>query len=114
MECLVDPADLKALNDTFATVERGINNLNARLVAVMAFVASLPGAPRVDEAQLERSLASLRTRQVLDPTLTQPEDFVREALGELRRMAEGLEAASRRKPDLEPVDLMTRHAKRAE
>jgi hypothetical protein len=114
MERLVDPADLKALNETFATIERGINNLNARLVAVMAFVAAQPGAARVDEAQLERLLASLRMRPVLDTAPTQPEDFVREALGELRRMADSLEAVPRRKPDLEAVDILARHAKRAE
>jgi hypothetical protein len=111
----VDPADLKALNETFATIERGINNLNARLVALMAFVAALPGAARVDEAELERLLASMRVGPVLDPAVTQPEQYVKEAFAELRRLAESIDSlAARRRSDFDPVEVIARHAKRAE
>lgn len=83
----MDPADLRALNETFATIERGINNLNARLKATMAFVAALPGADKVDVAAIEKRLSSSRLDPVLTGQPTRPEEFVGEAIMELRRMA---------------------------
>ena len=83
----LDPADLRALNETFATIERGINNLNARLKATMAFVAALPGADQVDIAAIEKRLASSRLEPTLTAQPTRPDEFVGEAMSELRRMA---------------------------
>jgi hypothetical protein len=83
----LDPADLRALNETFATIERGINNLNARLKATMAFVAALPGADQVDVAAIEKRLSSSRLDPALTAQPTRPDEFVGEAILELRRMS---------------------------
>jgi hypothetical protein len=83
----VDSADLRALNETFATIERGINNLNAKLNATMAFVAALPGADRVDVEEVLRREAALRVEPVLSPRDTSPEDFARNAVRELHRLS---------------------------
>ena len=91
----MDPADLRALNETFATIERGINNLNARLKATMAFVAALPGADQVDVAAIEKRLSSSRLEPVLTAQPTRPEEFVGEAILELRRMAAMAEELTR-------------------
>lgn len=83
----MDPADLRALNETFATIERGIDNLNARLKATMAFVAALPGAEQVDIAAIEKRLGASKLKPTLTAQPTRPEEFVGEAILELRRMA---------------------------
>jgi hypothetical protein len=91
----LDPADLRALNETFATIERGIDNLNARLKATMAFVAALPGADQVDVAAIEKRLSSSRLEPALTAQPTRPEEFIGEAILELRRMAAMAEELTR-------------------
>jgi hypothetical protein len=88
-------AELDALNQTFAAIERGINNLNARMQATMAFVACLPGAETVDDAEVCSRLARTTLAPVLDGGQAPPEAFVAEAVQQLRSMASA--AASRAK-----------------
>lgn len=99
----MDPADVRALNETFATIERGINNLNARLRATMAFVAALPGADQVDVAAIEKRLAASKFETLLTGQQTRPDDFIREAILELGRMAAVTEDVARAAPFPRPA-----------
>jgi len=78
---------MEALNRTFAAVESGINNLNARMQATMAFVACLPGADQVNDADVCSRLARTALAPVLDGGQAAPEAFVAEAVQHLRTMA---------------------------
>ncbi len=92
----LNAAELEALNQTFADVERAINNLNARLQATMAYAASLPGADRVNDADIQSRLALTAMAPVLDGGQRAPQEFVDEAFRELGRMA--CEPAARKGP----------------
>lgn len=92
----MNKAELDALNQTFADVEKAFNNLNARLQATMAFAASLPGAERVTDADITSRLAVTAMAPVLDGGHAAPEDFVGEASRQLGRMAS--EPGARKEP----------------
>lgn len=95
----MDPADLRALNETFATIERGINNLSARLEATMAFVASLPGAAQVETSSIEDRLATTRLDPVLSLLAPPTRHFIDEAIRELQTMSALINAADTASPD---------------
>ena len=95
----MDPADLRALNETFATIERGINNLNARLEATMAFVACLPGASRVETSAIEDRLAMTKLDPLLSHLASPTRRFINEAIRELQTMSALIEAADTASPD---------------
>jgi len=93
----MNKADLDGLNQTFATVERAINNLNARMQATMAFVAALPGADAVHDSDVRARLATASLGPVLGDGHAAPEEFVAEAVQELCKMARAAEIAPRPK-----------------
>ena len=110
----MDPAELRALNESFAAIERAIDNLNARLTATMAFVAAVPGADLVETAELERRLRLLWLAPVLSEAPTRPEAFVQEAVQQLRHMAEITEVLARSMPEAEAKATVSLRATRAD
>jgi hypothetical protein len=110
----LDPADLRALNETFATIERGINNLNARLKVTMAFVAALPGADQIDVAAIEKRLTASKLEPILTAQPTRPDQFVSEAILELRRMAAIVDDLNRATPYPRPAAAGSRRVHGAE